>query len=270
MRGLDDRAVKTLFEAYWSPRGWKPDSLRATSPDDFAYTKSKRVMFDPAHLDHAQTVEQVLGAIGRLERRTVADAFLASLSTRRLDWRSALGSFAVFQHLPSHEPHIEDRRCKICGLYSTERAVDLNVLNFERLKWGGVRHDHLEYAALDLGLFLEGPRPTPTSDDIRQFIDILSSIESAPEKTTSALLQSYFPKGLKSNKAERDQVVAILGFCGILGTALHPGHSDAFVPSDRRDLPDRRFIDMSYPACWWRREDGVNQRFLTEYFGHVL
>jgi len=153
---MDDRAVKTLFDTYWSPRAWKPDALRATSPDDFAYAKSKRVMFDPAHLDHGQAVEHVLGAFGRLDRRKVADGFVASLSTRRLDWRSALGSYAVFQHLASHKPQIEGRRCMVCGLYLNEKAVDLNVLNFERLKWGGVRHDHLEYAALDLGLFLEG------------------------------------------------------------------------------------------------------------------
>jgi hypothetical protein len=44
----------------------------------------------------------------------------------------------------------------------------------------------------------------------------------------------------------------------------------AFVPSDNRNLPDRRFVDMNYPARWWRREDGVNQRFLRAYFGHVL
>jgi hypothetical protein len=131
---MDDRAVKTLFDTYWSPRGWKPDALRATSPGDFAYAKSKRVMFDPAHLDHGQAVEHVLGAIGRLDRRKVADAFLASLSTRRLGWRSALGSYAVFQHLLSHKPQIEGRRCVVCGLYLNEQPVDLNVLNFERLR----------------------------------------------------------------------------------------------------------------------------------------
>jgi hypothetical protein len=270
MRKMEDRAVKTLFETYWSPRGWKPEESRATSLDDLAYAKSKRVMFDPAHLDHAQAVEQVLGAIGRLNKRKVADAFLASLSTRRLDWRSALGSYAVFQHLPSHKAQIEGRRCMVCGFYLNDQVVDLNILNFERLKWGGVRHDQLDFAAMDLGLFLEIPLPTPTTDDIQKFKDILSSINAAPAKTSSASLQSYFPQGFNSNKAERDRVIAILGFCGILGTPMHPGYSDAFVPSDRRHLPDRHFIDMSYPACWWRREDGVNQHLVQEYFGHAL
>lgn len=267
---MDDRAVKTLFETYWSPRGWNSDELRATSPDDFAYAKSKRVMFDPAHLDHAQAIEMVLGAIGRLDRRKVADAFIASLSTRRLDWRSALGSYAVFQHLPLHKAQIEGRRCMVCGFYLNEQVVDLNILNFERLKWGGIRHDQLAFAALDLGLFLENPLPKPTTDDIQILKEILSSIEAAPAKTSSASLQSRFPKSFISNKAERDRIIAILGFCGILGTPMHPGYSDAFVPSDRRHLPDRHFIDMSYPACWWCREDGENQRFLKEYFGHVL
>jgi hypothetical protein len=267
---MDDRAVKTLFDTYWSPRGWKPDAVRKTSPDDFAYAKSKRVMFDPAQLDHAQAIDQVMRAIRRLDRRKVVDSFLASLSTRRLDWRSALGSFAVFQHVPSHSPRIDGHRCVVCGLYLNEQQVDFNVLNFERLKWGGVRHDHLVYAAMDLGLFLENPLPSPTADDIRLLRDLLAAIDEAPASVSSASLQSHFPKSFKSNKAERDTVVAILGYCGILGTPMHPGYSDAFVPSDRRSLPDRRFVDMKYPACCWRREDGVDQRFLLEYFGYIL
>jgi hypothetical protein len=38
-----DRAVRILFDTYWSPRGWKHDAIRATSPGDLANAKSKRV-----------------------------------------------------------------------------------------------------------------------------------------------------------------------------------------------------------------------------------
>ena len=60
MRKMDDRDVKTLLETYWSPRGWNPEELRATSPDDLAYAKSQRVMFDSARLDHGQAVRHYL------------------------------------------------------------------------------------------------------------------------------------------------------------------------------------------------------------------
>ncbi|CAN7449220.1 hypothetical protein [Rhizobacter sp. LjRoot28] len=267
---MDERALKILLDAFWAPGGWKADTEQGASSEDLAYAKSKRMMFEPLELDHAETLKQLSSLVERLNRRKVADAFLASLSSRRLDWRSALGSYAVFQHLPAHNAGTGEHRCQVCGFYLRERVQDLNVLNFERFKWGGVRHDQVAYAALDLGLFLEAAIPSPTVEDIRIFRTMVSAIDAAPSKATSGALHSYFGKVLKSNKAERDVVIAILGFCGILGTPAHPGFSDAFVPIDQRQLPDRHFVDMPYPACWWRAESGINQSKLAEYFGHVL
>jgi hypothetical protein len=268
---MDKRAVKILFDAYWSPQGWKSDSTVSVSPEDFAYAKTQGVMFEPITVEHDETLNRVRTAIARLDCRRVADAFLASLSSHRLDLRSALGSFAIFRHVPQHDPSSDNEgRCEICGLYLSGDPEDLNVLNFERLKWGGVRHDNPIYAAMDLELFLrEAPQP-PGDEDVRLFRAILAAIEAAPLKETSALLHKRFAKILKSNKAERDVIVAILGFCGVLETADHPGFSKSFIPASSRTLPDRHFVDMPYPACWWRRDAGINRDAVHEYFGHVL
>lgn len=267
---MDKRAQKILFDTYWSSTGWKRDNQRTLSDDDYAFAKSKGVMFDPIRLDHADAVDRLSNATARLTRRIVADAFLASLSTRRLDWRSALGSYAVFQNLPSHTAERASRACAVCGSNVEPVALDLNVLNFERLKWGGVRHCDVNYAMLDLGLFLDEPIAAPTAEDTRIFRDVLSSINDAPAKVSSASLHHEFAKCLKSNKAERDVIVAVLGYCGIIATPEHPGFSDNFIPPASRELPDRHFVDMPYPACWWRRETGLNLGKLEEYFGHVL
>lgn len=88
--------------------------------------------------------------------------------------------------------------------------------------------------------------------------------------TTASQLHSCLASVLRSNKAERDTIVAILGFCGILATRDHPGYDEHFVDSARRHLPDRHFVDMKYPACWWRRSDGIDADALHEYFGHVV
>lgn len=267
---MDKRAIKILLNTYWSPVGWKPDTQRGLPPEDFAYAKSKHMMFDPLHLDHTLALALLSKSIKKLDRRLVADAFLASLSSRRLDWRSTLGSYAVFQHVPTHSPSGDERRCNICGFYLKDCEHDFNVLNFERFKWGGVRHDQLIYAAMDLDLFLEHAPPIPTAEDVQIFRSVISAIDNCPLNIGSAALQSHFAQALKSNKAERDVFIAILGFCGILGTPEHPGFSDSFVPVNQRELPDRRFVDMPYPACWWRSEVGINQSRLQEYFGHVL
>jgi hypothetical protein len=267
---LNRRAVKILFDAYWSSRGWRPEDARRVSPEDFAYAKTQGVMFEPVKIEHAEVSARISTAVSQLDCRRVADAFLTSLSTRRLDLRSVLGSYAVFRHLPNHEPNNAGRRCAICGLDWSLELEDLNVLNFERLKWGGVRHENPTYAAMDLELFLRGAPSSPTPEDIGIFRNILSAIESAPRHVTSSGLQKCLAGALKSNKAERDVLVAILGFCGILETAGHPGFFKAFIPAEKRSLPHRRFIDMPYPACWWRRDEGINPEAVDEYFGHAL
>lgn len=268
---MDDRALKILFDTFWSPSGWKPEAMRGLSPDDFAYAKSKGVMFDPVTLEHDQALDELSRVIDQLDKHTVVDAFLASLSTRRLDWRSALGSYAVFQNLTRHSPSSSDGRCcDICGFYLGQFERNLNVLNFERHKWGGVRHQQVDYALFDLRLFLNEKVRQPTKEDIDIFSNIMTAIATAPTDVTSAKLHSCFAKLIKSNKAERDIIVAILGYCGILGTPEHPGFTDSFIAARERRIPDRRFVDMPYPACWWQGTVGVNEEKLRKYFGHIL
>jgi hypothetical protein len=261
--------LRILFDRYWKPSGWKPDGERSLSPDDFAYAKSCGLMFDPFRMPHNLALDRLRNAVNQLTAAEVGDAFLASLSTRRLDWRSALGSYAVFRHMPLHAESGKVS-CDTCGLYLKADSEDLNVLNFERLKWGGVRHTYPVYAMLDLELFLAGPRPCPAEEDIALFADLLRVIATASHDTTSASLHKHFPKDLKANKPERDVIVNILGFVGALGTESHQGYSAKFVPVLDRELPDRRFVDLEYPACWWRGSDGLRREGLRAFFGHRL
>lgn len=267
----DRRALKALFNTYWTPAGWRDGPTRVTPHDEFEFAKRAGVMFDSIRVSHDDVVDRVIGAVRRVDRQSVADAFIVSLSSRRLELRSALGSFAVFQHAVRHPAAGSRKPCPECGAYGGKpEKEDLNVLNFERFKWGGVRHDQPLYASLDLELFDQLPRVTPTADDVAVFKGVLRSIDAAPTHETSAALEKHWSKAFRSNKAERDTVVAILGFCGILATPEHPGYTNGFVPWSERELPDRRFVDMAYPACWWQRSHGVHQQALAYWFGHVL
>lgn len=266
---MDRRAVRTLFNTFWSAQGWRPERERHVSPEEFAQARAAGVMFDPMVFEHGQTFARLREAIDALDPRRAGDAFAASLSTRRMDWRSAFGSYTVFRHAPGHEA-AGARSCGVCGMHLGRDPVDLNVLNFERLKWGGVRHTDPVYALLDLELFCRGSRPQPTAEDVELLGNLLALLERAPAGTTAAQLQAMFPKELKGNKAERDVIVAMLGFAGALATDAHSGFSAEFVPINRRELPPRRFVDTPYPACWWRMEDGFRRTSLEPYFGHLI
>jgi hypothetical protein len=267
---IDRRALKVLFDTYWTSAGWRDEQLRATAPDDFEYAKRAGIMFDDLRLSHADIVNRAIAAVRPVDRCAAADAFVVSLSSRRLELRSALGSFAVLQHFPQHTAPQQRGECPVCGVYNRgAEHEDLNVLNFERFKWGGVRHDEPLYASLDLQLFQALPRFRPAAADIAVFKDILQAIEAVPLKTTSASLEKHLARVFRSNKSERETVIGILGLCGVLGVPAHPGYMRRFVPWSERELPERRFVDMTYPACWWRRSDGVNQEALVYWFSHL-
>jgi hypothetical protein len=267
---VDRRALKVLFATYWSPGGWRDGDRPAPPAEDFEYAKQVGVMFDPIRLSHDDVVKRARAAVKGVHRRAVADAFIVSLLSHRLELRSALGSFAVFQHFPLHRITPQQKRCSTCGRYSRAEVEDLNVLNFERFKWGGVRHDDPLYDSMDLELFQTMPRARLAPSHVAVLKGLLKAIECAPVGTSSAVLQKRLAKVFKSSKAERDVVIGILGHCGILASAEHPGYMDRFVPWSDRELPARRFVDMDYPACWWKRTEGINRKAIGYWFGHVL
>jgi hypothetical protein len=266
---VDRKALEILHKTFWSSTGWKPDNEQITAPEDLLYAKRAGVMFDPIQLSHDQIVRHAIEVVARVDARTVADAFLASLSTRRLELRSALGSFAVLRHFPEHE-FSGDRSCMICGRDDDQDQFhDLNVLSFERYKLGGVRHDDRLYAAFDLEQFLRCERPDPVEADIAIFRDMLRTIEAVPDETTAPKLQAKLGKLLPSNKAEREILINILVHCGILSTPGHPSYFDGFIPESERMIPSYRNVDMAYPACWWRGRDGIDRTALRSFFPNV-
>jgi hypothetical protein len=88
-------------------------------------------MFDQVELSHDEIILELNEIVNNLTLKEISDQFKASLSTRRLDIRSALGSYIVAKHLLKHVFTGDERYCIYCGMYSKEREKqDLNVLNF--------------------------------------------------------------------------------------------------------------------------------------------
>jgi hypothetical protein len=262
---MDSRAVKILFDTYWSGAGWKKDCQ--TDAADLEYAIRAGVMFPPIRVGHDALIHNVTRLVAKLDRVKVSRAFLASLSTRQLNWRSALGSYSFSKNLPPHSFKGTKEWCAVCGMFSgPDEDEDLNVLNFERLKWGGVRHTQPLYAWFDLSQLERLEVPDPTSEDETILRGILEAARRAPGETTSPALQKLFPKTLKSSKSEREVLIDILGLCGILETSRHPGFLRHYTPWSDREVPPQRFVERAYPVCWWRGKDGVNEAAVKHLF----
>ena len=265
---VDKRALKILLNTYWSAAGWRKQA--STPVDDFSYAKAAGLMFDPIEITHDEAVDWALRSRQLVSKVSVVAGFLASLSTRRLNLRSALGSFAVLRNFPRHRwRRIEgaEHYCPICGAFDgTAASEDLNVLNFERFKWGGVRHSKPLYAAFDLERFAETDLPVPTDNDLAILQRTIQTAAAMPERAKLTDLVKALATILPSNNPERRTPVGILGYCGILRDPLKPGYFEAFPPYSSRPETPWYKDDWPYPVQWWNGSHGVNFEAVADWF----
>jgi len=274
---MDAKAKKILFKTYWSSKGWVDRGRRNISKEDFDYAKSKGVMFDPITISHDDCVKGILKLRDKISTDQIYKAFLCSLSTCRLDLRSSIASFYIADKLVAHQytPVVSGNSyengeithtsytCLACrnfkyGIIGHEGYTneDLNVLNFERLKWGGVRHGEILYTYFDLYRFVEEDIPEPTIEDCMILKKILEVVASSNSADHPGLLEGRLRKVLPSNKNERKMLLEILACIGILE-----------AQSYHRSLKGKS--DWVY-ATYWRGEDKYNMDIVDKYFGYYL
>jgi hypothetical protein len=257
-------ALKPLLDTFWGPEGWRRETATGAMVPERAVVSG--VMFrEPRALDHDGWVAAVRAAASTVSLDDVSLAFLASLTSRRLDLRSALGSFAVARQLPVHPYEAAaDDVCRVCGLEAQPEPEDLNVLSFERFMWGGIRRDDLPYLALDLEMFARAPLSAPTEADLLLAGALIDALRTAPEKATVVTMTDAL-KVLKGNKAERRVLLEILGVCGILTDGIHHGYGRGFVDLANREQAPGHWMDTAYPACWWRGRHGLDDEMLQTF-----
>ncbi len=274
---MDKKAKKILFNTYWSSNGWKMGEERQITPDDFAYAKEKGLMFDPITISHDECVKRLVKLAGSISKEQVAKGFLCSLSTRRLDWRSAVSSYGIANSIIEHTytpvetGHFYENgvalratytcaKCKDLGCCVYEEYVneDLNVLNFERIKWGGVRQGELLYTMFDLEQFAKEEIPEPSVEDITIFGGILQAVKSCKPGDYPSVLRDKLAEveGLKSNKDERSVILEILACLGVLAPKKY-------------NRPEAGKHDWNY-VTQWRGEDGYDEKVVDKYFGKYL
>lgn len=246
----DARAKKILFDAFWSSKGWIDRDARQLSEADHEYAKRHGMMFDPLTIGHDALAAETRRLVESVPLATASAAFLASLTTRRLDLRSGLASRALASAAGPHRyAGNAFGSCATCGALREHRDEDLDVLNFERHKWGGVRHGEPVYMLLDLSQLVVAPPVIPTEDDRAILGKILAVVAGAAPKDTPAKLSKQLAGVLPSSKPERDVLVEILAAAGVL------------APSDR-SRGSGEFVH----AGAWRGADGYSRAAVSELF----
>jgi len=272
---MDKQAKRILFQTYWK-NGWIDDGKgRITSQEDYIYAKENGLMFDPLSISHDDCIEKIITLAAAIHKDKPTNAFLASLSTRRLELRSGIASWFIAKQLKPHRftPVLLNNSKHICSVckdfsitvygkehhyaceYEHNQNEDLNVLNFERIKWGGIRHGQLLYTLFDLEQLQKENVPEPNNDDITIFHDILHVIDSSNPNDYPGNLRERMSDvvGLKSNKSELSVLLEILACIGVLKPR------DYNRPTNIRH--DWKFVE------YWRGDDRYNKEVVQSVFG---
>jgi hypothetical protein len=225
---------------------------------------------------HARAIARLRALADAIEPEEVGSAFVASLGSRRLEYRSALGSYAVARVIPDHpldeDPEAYACICRFCGWSQMPPGENEPVEHMlvERRMYGGVRHQAPAYAALDLALFREMEPLQPTPEDWRRLGLILRTPSLLADDAKPADLQRALQGVIPSNKDERRVLIQILACAGVLESQAHPGFFDSFVPVRAREMPPHHFLDWGYPAIWWRASDGIRLDAVAYWFPQIV
>lgn len=254
-----------------APGKWGRWEITWPAPDQMARAVAAGIMFtEPRVLDHDDWVAAARDAAAALSAQDIGDAFLASLTSRRLDLRSALGSYAIARVLPPH-PYSTWREmgCAVSGMQVRKRdgtlvTENLNDFSVARFRPGAYLRD-VKFAAFDLEQFARAPRLAPTSADTDLGRQIIAHLRQLPPETTAAQASAGLTM-IRGNKNEREALVDILGVCGILHAPDYPGYAHDFIPATRAIAwPNQRYAFGHYPTWWWRASGGIDDPALRQF-----
>lgn len=275
-----DKGKRILLKTFWNDRGYADPT-----PEEFAVAVKEGYMFEETrNFSHDETLSRLRRVVAQIDPADVANAFLYSLSTRALEYRSPMGTYYYAKAVPDHGQKTE-KNCWWCNWM--ENHCDFRVLktkyregpwipkytienasNFERYKFGGRNHNQVQYALFDLTQFLKLPKVTPTEEDRRMLRELLAAIAELPPTKKAGGYRDLLVKKkiIPCNRYEISSLIDILGLCGVLSTAEHPCPEVEFRGYAGIDPPEAR-SDIAYPVCWWRASDGVNEARFRRVFG---
>jgi len=225
------------------------------------------------NMTHDESVDWLMQLRNRLSQEFVVQLFLASLSTRNLEWRSGLAAYAVSLHFPPHtvKAFPEEYNCSICGadLFTEQKFPEL--IEQYRMQTGG-------FMDISAGAFvpayylnsLSQVEPVEAKEeDYAIFKSIIQILDADNSGLKSVEIERKIRdiKGFRSNSHQRRAILETLAFCGVLETPEHRGYMlvyQNFESREQRVLGGSR-NDKFYPYRFWTPAHGINHEALVDW-----
>lgn len=275
---MDKKAIKILLktiktsqdESLYDWYKWET-YMKYITEEEFDFAKRQSVMFDRENISHNEICNRIKTAVEKIDKQDVVNAFLYSLSTRQLEYRSFLASYCIGKSLTEHDftssPKPNEKTCSFCGLhtYEFEELIEFNTINYFKYKHGSCS-DSLISVLFDLEQFHKFPIVKPNSNDFEILSNIKKVIESSGTNDRIAQLRKNISKMFISNDEERLGLLEILGVIGILHDNKHFGYAEKYVTYSEREERPIRNDDVGYPTTWWQGKFGIDTEKWNYWF----
>lgn len=229
-------------------------------------------------ITHNELVEYIFSVYKEADKQKYTNLFLASLSLRKLEWRSGLPVFAIMQSFPYHKFSVSENRqksqkhCLICSDYEyiMNENEDVEFIKESFIECGGI----IDFSLLNYYYYMFKTNSIedviPKEKDLIIFSDILDLILSSKDKDLNKkqlLSRMSEIKIFSSNIEERKLLLETLGYCSILQTdkykgLLHQYTNLAIAPHKTHSS------DWEYPIDFWTGKDGINKEAFKFWFGN--
>ncbi|WP_299315736.1 hypothetical protein [uncultured Aquimarina sp.] len=234
------------------------------------------VILEQEIISHDDLIEQLFIEYDKANKDKYVSLFLASLSTKNMNWRSGLSVFAILQTFPNHKFKLVENQkpsrispCDICSNYEQiELDTELVEESFEEI--GGLTGFEL----LDYFYYIKKTNELkpikPKEEDLKIFSEIIDVLLNADEEeTVKKDIQKKISKikGYKSNSEQRQALLETLGYCSILETSKHKGLLNQYT--NLAIAPTKTHSsDWNYPVDWWTGKNSINKEAFKFWFGN--
>lgn len=220
---------------------------------------------------HEQTLTELRQLAEPWTLNQTAQAFVASLWSAPMIWRSLLTGKLIADAVPDHEftPYPSSNTCQVCGL-NVAMAKDTSLEWYWRMTSGTPLDGDLFGHVLALQEMAGQELPTPNEYDRWILRAILTVLRSLPANTRYSKAAQALKKArllpTRSEYAYRD-LLETLGLIGILDTTDYPGMATEFTSYQKRDQRPNIRVEVQAPLAWWDSSIGINETTLARIFG---
>ena len=215
-------------------------------------------------MHHDDLIRRLRAAVAAVDPTAAADAFVASLGSAPLRYRSTLRSWACASLMPDH-CYLDLNDCAVCGVSQT---VDDDMAELVEMKEEGACYGTPDAKAwlVDLEHFQTLPPVRPNAQDREKLREIVTTAAELPDGSRAKAFVKALRGVIGKNASDREDIAETLAVCGVLAVRDHPAPATRWVSFwERQEMPNIQ-TDAGSPLAWWTAEEGIDadSRFFPE------